>query len=81
MLSRWVTSSYSPPDDVMGSNCNDVASGPGAQERRKKEEKKRKGGRGEERRGVGSILFLCLPLYMQTWFLKKLSGTHAYKSM
>lgn len=51
MLSRWVTSSYSPPDDVMGSNCNDVASGPGAQERRKKEEKKRKELMGDERRG------------------------------
>lgn len=39
---RWETSSYSPPDDVMSSNCNDVASGAGAEERRKKK-------KGEER--------------------------------
>lgn len=42
MFSRWVTSSYSPPDDVMSSNC-DVASRPVAEEMRKegKEEEKR----------------------------------------
>lgn len=40
---RWVTSSYRPPDDVMSSNCIDVAAGPGAEERRKKKEKEKKG--------------------------------------
>lgn len=46
MFSRWVTSSYSPPDDVMSFNCNDLASGAGAERK-----KRRRKGMGEERNG------------------------------
>ena len=48
MFSRWVTSRYSPPDDVMSSNCLDVASRPRVQKRRKEGKKRRKEGMGEE---------------------------------
>jgi len=38
MFPRWVTNSYSPPDDVMSSNCNNVASGFGAKRKKRENE-------------------------------------------
>ncbi len=86
MFSHWVTSSYSPPDDVMSSNYNDVASGPAAEEGRKRGEignKKRKEGMGEEWSGVGGIYrnFLCRLFLMHSNLVFWSCSAHSFKSM
>lgn len=52
MFSRWVTSTYSPPDDVMSSNC-DLALSVVAEESRAEQNEERNEGR--DGRGVGHI--------------------------
>lgn len=63
MFSRSVTSSYSPPDDVMSSNCNDVAPGSGAEGEEKKEEKKRSDGRGMGSLDANFLFFFANLVY------------------
>lgn len=60
MFSRWVTSSYSPPDDVMSFNCNDLAS---RAEAEKKNEEKERDGRGEEWAAFTKTFFASSFLY------------------
>lgn len=64
MFSRWVTGSNSPPDDVMNSNCNGVASGSRAEEG-----KKREGVRRKERKRTQT--FFVFYLYLKSRFEKQ----------